>query len=517
MAFLLAPQPDPTYPLFPIFSFIGVVLGLLPLSWHLQAWNAGTCIYMLWAGLASLVEFVDSIVWYGSLRDVAPVWCDISTKFLIGAGVGIPASSLCIARRLYKITSVNTVSITRKEKLKNVYIDVAIAIGVPIIVMALHYIVQGTVDLCGVLRANRSHSYRAGHRYNIIENIGCTPDIWNTVPAYPLVFMWPVLLGCITFVYAALTLKSFYVHRVRFNQVISSNSSLTVSRYLRLIALCCTEMALVLPLSAFSIYINTAGLTVQPWVSWANTHYNFSFVELFPTFVWQGKLASHVAIEMGRWVYPCSAIMFFMLFGFAEEARRCYSTAFWRVAKIFGISPKPTSMKMKLGIKSDQYKHAFRMPDSPSGEALPPYAPPARASKKRADSFMSSIDHDDVEKGFRPLSSHVLPPLTSHSDSMFTNSSDIELSPQPTVREFSHDAHRADPDVPDDESEAHISISDEFPPSMPPTPTPRGAPAYHRPFSPGLPVAWPSAAHTVSRKNSAGSIAIMVHTESRTF
>ncbi len=74
---LLLPQPDPTYPLFPVFSFISVVLGLLPLSWHLQAWNAGTCIYMLWAGLASLVEFVDSIVWYGSLADVAPVWCDV--------------------------------------------------------------------------------------------------------------------------------------------------------------------------------------------------------------------------------------------------------------------------------------------------------------------------------------------------------------------------------------------------------------------------------------------------------
>ena len=47
-----------------------------------------------------------------------------------------------------------------------------------------------------------------------------------------------------------------------------------------------------------------------------------------------------VAIEMGRWVYPCSAIMFFLLFGFADEARRCYSAAFWRIAKVFGVLPK---------------------------------------------------------------------------------------------------------------------------------------------------------------------------------
>lgn len=43
-----------------------------------------------------------------------------------------------------------------------------------------------------------------GHRFNILEDIGCVPEIYNTPPAYPLVFMWPVLLGCISFVYAGM-------------------------------------------------------------------------------------------------------------------------------------------------------------------------------------------------------------------------------------------------------------------------------------------------------------------------
>ncbi|OSD03755.1 B mating type pheromone receptor [Trametes coccinea BRFM310] len=500
MIFPLAPQPDPTYPLFPVFAFLGFLLALVPLPWHLQAWNAGTCMYMLWASLASLVEFVDSIVWNGSLKDAAPVWCDISTKFLIGAGVGIPASSLCIARRLYKITSVSTVSVTRKEKLRSVYIDVAIAIGIPVIVMALHYIVQG-------------------HRYNIIENVGCTPDIWNTAPAYPLVFMWPVLLGCITFVYAALTLRTFYMHRVRFNQVLSSNTSLTVSRYLRLILLCCVEMALVMPLGAFSIYINTAGLHIARWVSWSNTHYNFSFVELFPTYVWQAKLASHVAIEMGRWIYPCSAILFFMLFGFAEEARRCYIGAFWKAAKAFGISPKPTSGKGRMkGLEG-----AFKMPDGSTGDILPPYTPPAHVRKKRADSLTSSLattlDHFDVEKGLRPPSMHVLSHLVSPADSEFGSHSDMQLSPVETSA-FSHGAAAGHSES-DVASEAHISISDVHPASRPTTPPAQlravspTIPEFHRPFSP--PITWPRATLAPSRKASAGSISIMVHTESRTY
>lgn len=68
---------DPTYPLFPVFAFLGFVVSFIPLPWHLQAWNAGTCIYMFWTGFASLIQFVNSVVWNGNVNNVAPIWCDI--------------------------------------------------------------------------------------------------------------------------------------------------------------------------------------------------------------------------------------------------------------------------------------------------------------------------------------------------------------------------------------------------------------------------------------------------------
>lgn len=67
---------DP-YPLFSVFAFIGFVVALIPLPWHLQALNAGTCLYMFWASMSSLIQFVDSIVWHNSIEKVAPIWCDI--------------------------------------------------------------------------------------------------------------------------------------------------------------------------------------------------------------------------------------------------------------------------------------------------------------------------------------------------------------------------------------------------------------------------------------------------------
>ncbi|TCD62964.1 a-factor receptor [Steccherinum ochraceum] len=340
------------YPLFPIFSFLAFLLVLIPLPWHLQAWNAGTCLFMIWAATGSLIEFVDSIVWHGSIDNVAPIWCDISTKLLIGAGVGIPAASLCINRRLYSIVSVRTAAISRQAKRNAMLIDIAIAVGFPVLVMILHVVVQG-------------------HRFNIFEDIGCVPTIYNTPPAYPLVIMWPVVLGAISFVYAALTLRAFWKRRIEFSTIITSGSSLTTSRYLRLMILSCVEMGCDLPLGAYSMYINLVGVAVAPWTSWADVHFNFGFVQTVPGVIWRSDYRNVIAMEMGRWIYPCCAIAFFLLFGFAEEARRHYASAFkWLSAKL-GVT--------SMSIRKPQLK-GFRINGSEKGilplasEPLPPYS-----------------------------------------------------------------------------------------------------------------------------------------------
>ena len=73
---------DPTYPLFPTFAFLGFVLSLIPLRWHIQAWNSGTCAFMLWTATACLISFVNSLIWVGNINNPAPVWCDICEFFI---------------------------------------------------------------------------------------------------------------------------------------------------------------------------------------------------------------------------------------------------------------------------------------------------------------------------------------------------------------------------------------------------------------------------------------------------
>ncbi|GJE89168.1 STE3-domain-containing protein [Phanerochaete sordida] len=343
---------DPTYPLFPVVSFLGAVAAFIPLPWHLQAWNAGTCMYMLWAGLASFVQFVNALVWHGSLENRIPVWCDITTKFVIGAGVGIPAASLCINRRLYGIAAVRQTALDRHEKRREVYIDLAIGLGIPVLVMCLHTVVQG-------------------HRFNIVEDIGCVPAIYVTPLTFPLVFMWPVLLGVVSFIYAFMTLRAFWIRRVQFRALLASSPSLSLSRYFRLMLLSSLEMCLTVPLAAYSIYVNTHGVPVAPWISWADTHYDFWRVLQIPAVFWRADAQAVAAYEMGRWVYPCAAFLFFGLFGFAEEARRHYRAAFWCIVRPFGWTPE--APKVSLGSYSLPSSPSPRTP-TPARDFLPSYA-----------------------------------------------------------------------------------------------------------------------------------------------
>jgi len=66
----------PNY-VYSIFAFLGFILVLIPLPWHLEAWNVGTCLYMIWAGFACLNVFINSIVWNGNMINWAPGWCDL--------------------------------------------------------------------------------------------------------------------------------------------------------------------------------------------------------------------------------------------------------------------------------------------------------------------------------------------------------------------------------------------------------------------------------------------------------
>lgn len=308
----------------------------------------------------------------------------------MGASVGIPAASLCINRRLYHIASIQAVSVSRGEKRRDILVDTGICVVFPIVYIALQYIVQG-------------------HRYDILEDLGCQPALYNTLPTYFISYMWPILIGLVSAVYCVLSLRSFIRRRVQFNQFLSSNKSLTAGRYFRLMALAACDLTFTIPLSIFIIWVNTVANPVAPWISWEDTHFGFSRVGQIPAVLWRSNERLVVATEATRWFVPLCGILFFALFGFADEARRNYTKAFWAVVKPFGFAPAPAahgkhfvSIGRFVQPKPPLYTSTGTS-SSPSTsdfvacEEKPPHSPITPTSS----SYSSTILTSDLEKGMQ--------------------------------------------------------------------------------------------------------------------
>ena len=117
-----------------------------------SAWNTGPCLYMIWAGLGCLIQCVNSIVWNKNIIDRVPTYCDtgksinllslkrpltlrhrIVARIQVAENIAIPACSLCINRRFYKIATARAAMTTRSERRRAVIQDLLIGIGLPIL------------------------------------------------------------------------------------------------------------------------------------------------------------------------------------------------------------------------------------------------------------------------------------------------------------------------------------------------------------------------------------------------
>ncbi|KAG2361580.1 pheromone receptor [Suillus spraguei] len=358
---------DPTYPAFPVLALIGVVVVLMPLPWQFQAWNSGTCLYIIWTALGLLNLAINSIVWRSSAINYAPIWCDISSRLIVGVAVAIPAASLCINRRLYKIATLSTTHPTKAHRQRAVMVDLAIALGIPILQMVLQFVVEG-------------------HRFNIFEEIGCYPYTFNTWLAYPLSNLWPLVIGLISAVYCVLTLCAFMKRRAQFSDVVKSRTSLSINRYFRLMALATMELLCTTPISAYGIYINIADNPLEPWKGFADAHFNYSRVGLYPSVIWRLNSLTIVSTELTRWSLVLCAFSFFAFFGLAGEARKNYRKAFWAIAKLFGFPP-PSSASV---INVRPSPHAIPMKNPV--RLLPAYSATTSNSSTKFFSVLSTLD-----------------------------------------------------------------------------------------------------------------------------
>ncbi|KAG8817753.1 a-factor receptor [Serendipita sp. 400] len=351
---------------FTIGCAFAILLLLLPSPWHIRSKNPGTLLYIAWSLTANVIYFVNSIVWRGNIRNPAPVWCDIATKLIIGLSVGLPCASLCIQRRLYLVSRASPLH--TEKRVYHLTVDLLIGLGIPALVMILHYIVQG-------------------HRYDILEDYGCWPTIYMTPLAIPLVLLWPLLISAVSIPYCVLSYRSFYRHRANFQKYLAPGTSspsstsptfspssprspgspnsprsprspsspipaarqfLTPDRYLRLMALSSMELLLVLPLNLLSFISNltSSSSPLRPYSSWRDVHSNFGRIVYVTRFMMNNsgdKIKVHfVKFEVARWAIPITGWLFFVFFGVSVEAKRDYQR-WWNAVRNLAIVKRSSS------------------------------------------------------------------------------------------------------------------------------------------------------------------------------
>ncbi|KAH9856250.1 STE3-domain-containing protein [Lenzites betulinus] len=300
------------------FSLLGFILVCVPLYWHLEAWNVGCVLYIFWIGTQCLFQFINTVVWRDNAINWAPVWCDITTHFSIGTSIAVCCASLVINRRLYHIASISSVSMTQSDKRRNMIIDLAIGMGIPVLSMVLYFFYQG-------------------HRFDILEGVGCMEEYPNTYLAYFLYVVWPIPIGLISGTYCVLTLRSFFRRRRDFSALVASNANLTFHRYFRLMGLAAVEVCLTVPLGTYNLVMYSK-TPMYPWTGFANLHYWFSRVDQESAVSWRQDPGTVAAVNFKRWTVIGCAILFFLFFGLAEEARKHYRLALSSVAKKVGLT-----------------------------------------------------------------------------------------------------------------------------------------------------------------------------------
>jgi pheromone a factor receptor len=252
-------------------------------------------------------------------------------------------------------------------------VDLAIGIGLPVLEMILQYIVQG-------------------HRYDIYEDIGCVPFTYNTGLAIVLVYLPPILIGLTSAVYCISSIRAFNRSRLQFKEILSNNTNLKAGRFLRLMLLAGVDLACTVPLGCFALYLSVS-LGLVPWISWANVHDGFSEVDQYPAIIWKASLFESSMMELNRWLVIVCAFIFFGFFGFSEEARKNYRSAFGSVSKRVGYTGSGSGV---FSFNSSKSKTGMSTTDT-SG-SLPVYVRSEVLRKKNSlDSFSDmSVGLNDV-------------------------------------------------------------------------------------------------------------------------
>lgn len=192
-------DPNPSLPaasvVLPIFAGLALLLQIPALVWHIRTRNLGASSQIIWISFVLLFFVINPIIWP---RDDYWNWwpgyglCDVESRILLGAYVGLPGSAMCIVRKLLVVLDPDSNPVpTKAQRRRELVLDLFLCIGFPILIMIVFYVVQA-------------------NRYTIFTTTGCVWWIERTWASIALVLMWPLVLSIINAYLSGKLLLKYY-------------------------------------------------------------------------------------------------------------------------------------------------------------------------------------------------------------------------------------------------------------------------------------------------------------------
>ena len=209
------------YPALPAGAFIAAFLILIPTSWLWRAGHVPTLSLIAWLFILNIIYGVNSLLWSDDAIERVPIWCDIcerpvlkvtcsipspscpiAAKLIVGASTALPACTLRLCKHLAMIGGNRAAGLDCRDRKRIAMFDFGFCWGVPVVFMTLR---KSSVVYSPMVAEGFTHipDYIVqGHRYNIVQYIGCQPTIYVSIPGIFIIWVPPLLLSIAGSVYA---------------------------------------------------------------------------------------------------------------------------------------------------------------------------------------------------------------------------------------------------------------------------------------------------------------------------
>ncbi|KAG6860871.1 hypothetical protein C0995_006551 [Termitomyces sp. Mi166 len=277
--------------------------------------NVANLAIVSWLLGANVVHGINAVIWAGNVELHAPVWCDIVTKLLLGATVALPGAFLSIACRLELVSSMRPISREHKSQISPVMLEFILCYVVPLFYMGLHFIVQD-------------------HRFDLVEDYGCSASIHPSAVGLTLMWLPPILLCCASlFLCGASVAHSFNFQTSAFSMHLEQRSPFTYSTFIRRLTITIITSAVLFVVSLFSVFTISQFI---PYTSWSAAHIEFITINIVRD---ADTTRSIKLVWLG--VPTVTLVYIALVLALGEETRDAFKWICGRVSKLPKWRPRP--------------------------------------------------------------------------------------------------------------------------------------------------------------------------------